>query len=1003
MKKILSAILVICSAFAAFSQETFPVNGVHDDRSGAFAFTNAVIHVSAGNVIQNGTLIIRDGNIQEAGSGLSIPKDAVKIDCHGRHIYPSFIELSPKLKTDKNAKQSAGKNPKQSLNTATNWNPAIHPEFEYITEFPLDEKTRKDWLGAGFGVLNLHEADGIMRGSSQLVHIGLDRANDAVIEPKAAMHYSFDKGSSKEPYPSSLMGAIALVRQTFYDAQWYAIGGNQEEQNRSLEALADIQSFPNIFEIHDPLSLRNVKELEEEFGLQFIVNGTGEEYRLRWTEATDFIQPLTFPKAFDLSDPYVSRYVSLEELLHWHNAPANIKLLIDQGHRVAISRDSADQKTFLKNLNRSLETGLTPDQALNGLTRIPAEYLGIYDRIGSLESGKTASFFISTSSLGDDDFAVLQHWNNGEKVFEKTPDQTDITGKYSLVIDSATFELNVKSSPDKGVQAEIKSEAATKKKYSAQIKQERELLTLVVSTDDSLSNETFRLSGKISLGGSVWDGRGQTAAGDWIAWSAIKSKEKPAAKKKSEKETYEPILDPNPLMAYGFDTIQSENTFVITNAVVWTAADTGILKNADIYVVDGVIEKIGKNFMIPSDVKRIDARGRHVTPGLIDEHSHIAIRHGVNEGSQAVTAEVRIEDVINPWDINIYRQLAGGVTAVQLLHGSANPIGGQSAIIRLKWGANADDMIFQEAPGFIKFALGENVKRSNVKDPKGRFPLTRMGVEQVYVDAFTRARAYQIEMAKAGASTGKRKRKTTTFSNVRRDLELDALVEILNDDRKITCHSYVQSEILMLMDVGDSMGFKVNTFTHILEGYKVADRLKEHGANASTFSDWWAYKFEVNDAIPYNAALLTKAGVNTAINSDDAEMGRRLNQEAAKTMKYGKLSPEDAIKLVTINPAKMLHIDQLVGSIEVGKQADLVIWSGDPLSVYSEADRTFIQGITFFNRNEVEELQKRDEDLRAQLINEMMQAKSANKKRQPRPQQEKLYHCDTELVNYLED
>ena len=286
----------------------------------------------------------------------------------------------------------------------------------------------------------------------------------------------------------------------------------------------------------------------------------------------------------------------------------------------------------------------------------------------------------------------------------------------------------------------------------------------------------------------------------------------------------------------------------------------------------------------------IDGTGKHLTPGIIDEHSHIAA-FSINEGAHSVTSEVRIADNLNPEDISIYRELSGGVTTAHILHGSANTIGGQTQLIKLRWGVNDEELKFKGADPFIKFALGENVKRTASLQGNTRYPDTRMGVEEVQVDAFQRAVDYENAMKRLPATT-------------RRDLELDALVEVMNKKRFITCHSYVQSEILELMNVAERFGFRINTFTHILEGYKVADIMKAHGANASTFSDWWDYKLEVQDAIAYNATIMQKEGLNVCINSDDAEMARRLNQEAAKSGKYGGMSEEDAFKMVTINPAK---------------------------------------------------------------------------------------------------
>jgi imidazolonepropionase-like amidohydrolase len=391
-------------------------------------------------------------------------------------------------------------------------------------------------------------------------------------------------------------------------------------------------------------------------------------------------------------------------------------------------------------------------------------------------------------------------------------------------------------------------------------------------------------------------------------------------------------------------------------------------------------------------VEEIDATGKHLTCGIIDEHSHIAISRGVNEASESVTAEVSIGDVINPEDINIYRQIAGGVTVAQLLHGSANPIGGQSAIIKLRWGSSAEKMKIEGADGFIKFALGENVKQSNWGDENTiRFPQTRMGVEQVFYDAFYRAKDYEEKWKKYNSLSLRKKRNVVP---PREDLELNALVEVLNSKRFITCHSYVQSEINMLMHVADSMGFTVNTFTHILEGYKVADKMKKHGAGASTFSDWWAYKFEVNDAIPHNAALLHNSGVLTAINSDDAEMGRRLNQEAAKAIKYGGVSQEEAWKMITLYPAKLLHLDHRLGSVSVGKDADIVLWSDNPLSVYAKVEKTYIDGILYFDQNQNRELLARDKKEKMRIVTKLQQMPSSESVKKI-SKKNKLYHCDT--------
>ena len=523
-------------------------------------------------------------------------------------------------------------------------------------------------------------------------------------------------------------------------------------------------------------------------------------------------------------------------------------------------------------------------------------------------------------------------------------------------------------------------------------------ISISFNPKDELDSGVVRLSGYVNHNSVVWEGKGQLSNGSWVSWSAIKGGQfKEEQQKEEEEEEPDSLMAAPkvflPNMAYGLDSVPQPQLMLIKNITVWTDEKEGILKQTDVLLKDGKIAEIGKN-LYAENAMIVDGSGKHLTPGIIDEHSHIAISRGVNECTQAVTAEVSIADVVDSDDINIYRQLAGGVVAAQLLHGSCNPIGGQSALIKLKWGASPDEMQIEDTDGFIKFALGENVKQSNWGQfNSSRFPQTRMGVEQVYYDAFIRAKEYQEKWDTYAALPDKEKQNAYA---PRIDLELETLNEILNEERFISCHSYQQSEINMLMHVGDSMGFRVNTFTHILEGYKVADKMKEHGAGGSTFSDWWAYKFEVNDAIPYNGAIMHGQGVVTAYNSDDAEMGRRLNQEAAKAVKYGGVSEEEALKFVTLNPAKLLHLDDKMGSIKVGKDADVVLWSDHPLSVYTTVDKTIIEGAIYFDRTLDEQLQQRNQKEKAKIIEKMIGEKAKGKKTQkPKAKPNHTYHCDT--------
>ena len=390
--------------------------------------------------------------------------------------------------------------------------------------------------------------------------------------------------------------------------------------------------------------------------------------------------------------------------------------------------------------------------------------------------------------------------------------------------------------------------------------------------------------------------------------------------------------------------LRTPENIVIRNATIWTCGPSGVITNSSLRIIKGRVSEIG-DVVGPSlepGTVIIDGTGKHITPGLIDCHNHSMILGGVNEGTLPSSAMVRISDVVNSETENIYRQLAGGLTIANLLHGSANPIGGQNAVIKLRHGELPDDLIFKEAPPGIKFALGENVKQSNwSNEKKTRFPQTRMGVKTFFNNRFTAARQYveQLEI------------KNGNLPPVRRNLELEALGQILKGDRLIHCHSYRQDEMLVFLRTMERFGVRVGTLQHVLEGYKIADEIAAHGAGASSFSDWWAYKFEVYDAIPYNGSLLQDRGAVVSFNSDSSDLARRMNLEAAKAVKYGGTSEEDALKFVTLNPAKQLKIDKWVGSLEVGKHADFVIWTGHPLSTQTLCEETWIEGRQYYSRS----------------------------------------------------
>lgn len=996
------AIALICQS-AVQAQTTFPVNGAPDPQHTVYAFRNCTLHVDAETVIPNGVLLVKDGRIVLAAAKGDIPKEAVALDLKGKHIYPAFIDLysdygMPEIKW--------GAQPDGSKKGAYGWNQAIKSDAEAHKIFLHNSQKADELRKLGFGAVLSHQKDGIVRGSGTLVNLCQKKENESIVSDRAAAFYSFNKGSSTQQYPSSLMGAIALLRQTYYDAQWYKANGGKTEYNISLEAFNRLQELPAIFEGNDKYNDLRAKTVADEFKTKYIIKGGGNEYqRLNEIQSTyaRYIIPLNFPDAMDVEDPFDAEQVSLADLKHWEMAPANLAML--EKNRIDFCITTADLKfrnEFLRNLRKAVKYGLSEKMALKALTSNPAAFINAQDKLGSLKQGFYANFFIASKSVFDDECVIYETWSNGLRYAYEDLNAPQVEGNYRLTVGAASYNLLLSKDKPNNVTVTMADSVRTKGSYTLV----NNLLTLNYPYD---SISTVRLSGNYNEAGRYFTGRAQYPDGNWADFRMVYLNAGDTTAKKSE-----PTKQPEygkvfyPFMAYGEPLPESEgfvsdnwkkfktryNAVLIKDATVWTNEADSVLPEYDVYITDGKIVRIAPNIDAPvtAYAKIINGKGMHLTPGIIDEHSHIAL-FSVNEGAPASSAEVRMGDVVNVEDINIYRQLAGGVTTAQLLHGSANPIGGQSCLIKLRWGKGPEEFKYERAAPFIKFALGENVKHSNGINPDlQRFPQTRMGVEQCYYDYFTRAAAYKKAMNDAANSSLKVKPVAP-----RRDLGLDALVEILDNKRFITCHSYVQSELNMLMHVADSMKFKINTFTHILEGYKMADKMKEHGINASTFADWWAYKLEVMDAIPYNAALMTNVGINTAINSDDAEMGRRLNQEAAKAVKYGGLSEVQALKLVTLNPAKMLHIDDKVGSIKVGKVADLVLWTDHPLSVYAKADKTLIDGQVYFDAENDAKLRDDIRRERARIIGKLILEKNKGTRViKPQARKPKHFHCDTE-------
>ncbi|MEM7185398.1 MAG: amidohydrolase family protein [Bacteroidota bacterium] len=986
MKKLSILSLFLCMFMGMSAQEYFPKNdGVKEENNNFTAFTNATLHVTPTQVINGGTLLIQKGKVIAAGSNVTIPGNAILIDLDGKHVYPSFIESFSDFGIEKpKRKPRNGRSAQyEPSREGFYWNDHIMPENDGITKFSYDKKRAATLRKAGFGVVNSHIMDGIARGTGVLVALNDEDGDETrVLEDTSGQFFSFSKSvTSLQSYPGSLMGALALLRQLHYDLDWYQ-KGNASTKDRSLEAMIENKNLVSFIDAGNKGNNLRADNFADEFGLDFVIVGGGDEYEaianIKATNAR-YIIPLNFPSAFDVSDPYQAKYVSLEDMRAWNQAPSNLKVLAENGVTFSLTTHDLKKVTdFHPNLRKAIRYGFNKTKALEALTTVPAALLGKSNELGTLEKGKYANFLITSGDIFDKETTLFENWVQGARHVINDKDQKDIRGSYNLTAAGKQYQMKISGSASKP-KLEIKQDTV---KFPSKLTYKGNWVTFSFSSEDK--SDAYAATGIITKTSENFNGRLILPNGSESSFFAARTVSEEEKKKDKEKSMDAPEVVPvtYPNVGYGFANKPRPQNTLFKNATVWTGEDAGILETTDVLVKDGKIARIGKN-LSPGGATVVDATGKHLTAGIIDEHSHIAAL-SINEGGQNSSAEVSIEDVVDPEDIDIYRNLAGGVTSIQILHGSANPIGGRSAIIKLKWGEDAQGLIYDNSPKFIKFALGENVKQSNWQS-FSRFPQTRMGVEQLYVNYFNRAKAYDA-----------RKKSGRPY---RKDTELEVLAEVLNGERYISCHSYVQSEINMLMKVAERFNFRVNTFTHILEGYKVADKMKEHGVGGSTFSDWWAYKYEVNDAIPYNAAIMSKVGVTVAINSDDGEMSRRLNQEAAKGVKYGGMSEKEAWKMVTINPAKLLHLDDRTGSIKEGKDADLVLWSDHPLSVYAKAEKTMIDGTVYFDLETDKAKRRAIQNERNKLMKMMLAEKEGGGKTRPPRQKDKIhFHCDT--VNY---
>ncbi len=923
---------------------------------GAHAIVNARIVLAPGKVIERGTIVVRDGMVMAVGANIAVPDDARVWNGDSLTVYSGMIESFWDAPERGGSPRPQGGGfppavaPTEPVLGATHPLPCVTPERRVAEDVPAVAESLAALRRAGFAVAHLVPGHGIIRGQSAVAGLASVGKNDAVLKSDVAQILSMEQQPSG--YPNSTMGVVAVMRQAFLDARWYEdvwaryrrqpAGKPKPMTNVAWAALGTVVSGsqPVFIETAGMLEALRAAAVAREARVTARIVGSGDEYkRVKDIAATGMplIIPVNYPDAPEFETADDALEVSTPDLRHWSNAPGNAAALAKAGARFALSAKGLKDPTgFRAAVAKAIDRGLSRDVALAAVTTVPAELLGLSDRLGTIAAGKAATFTVTRGELFDSTSKVVEVWVDGvRQAAAAAEDVPSPKGNWDLAWGSQRARLIVQVTPDTSVKLVMGSDTLVANGPRV----ERERVQFTARLKDGLAD--FDLSARDErLLGDVDRTPKQVVA--------VRAPESAA---KGEKTVAKPTPGAQPAAVVVMGDVEAWRAqppaqpaaILVRNATIWTVGPQGTIENADLLVRGGKISAVGANLKAPSGAIVIDGAGKHVMPGILDAHSHSAILGQVNECTNIVTAEVRVADVVNSESIEIYRQLAGGTTIMHLLHGSCNSIGGQCAVIKNRWG-EAPDRMLMAAPPTIKFALGENPKRSSVSGsavPR-RYPDTRAGVEQSIRDAFTRARDYGL--AQEEWTKGRRP------APPRRDLQLDAVLEILRGQRMIHAHSYRQDEILALLRLCEEFGVTLQTLQHILEGYKVADEMASHGASASAFSDWWAYKFEVIDAIPYNGYLMWDRGVTVSYNSDSNDLARRLNTEAAKAIKYGGVPPEEAIKFVTLNPAQQLKIADRVGSLEPGKDADFSIWSGTPLSPYSLCEQTWIEGRKYFDR-----------------------------------------------------
>ena len=879
----------------------------------AYAIRDARVVTEAGTVLPKATVVIRDGLITAVGPDAEVPPDALVTEGKGLTVYPGFIDAGSSRGYDATLRRSQG-GPAAAEDVAADPLVAtkpdnrkgLTPEFAAQTALKLDEEAVGAWRKVGFTAHLVAPDGGFVSGTSALVSLSGAVPRDAILRAPVAMHAKFGRVIGSD-YPIALMGIVAHARQTLLDAGWLkrqwaayeARGkvGRRPASDPCLEALwpALEGKLPVAFEADSADEINRVLDFAAEFKLKPMIVGGRHAWKVAprlVKEQVPVILRLDFSTAPERETDLPIRVREDRERTRKDEVGC-AAALHKAGIKFAFTTQGLAVARFRENVRKAIAAGLPSDVALAALTTTAADILGVAPQVGKVTKGRAAHLLVSE---GNFDAA---------------------SAKYKFAFsDGVRFDLEAATPATGAVAAGGMAEPIIPKKGNRPRPGTDPEMPPMPTTPAPKGPFTGGRPGGADRDAPAINGDALRVLYPWLD--------------AAERAVSEIDADRKPLLKTGGDVL-------IRNATVITGTGKALPKT-DVLVKGGKIHALGAK-LVADGVKVIDADGMFITAGIIDTHSHFAISGGVNETSLSVVPEVRVSDVIDSEDVQIYRGLAGGVTTARLLHGSANVIGGQDAVIKLKYGTSAREMHVTSGPRGVKFALGENVKRTD-----GRFPNSRLGVEAVLVRAFTEAQTYQ----KKWAEYDKSKDRGEPLPEPRRDLRLEALAEVLSGDIRVHSHCYRSDEILMLLRVAERFNVKVKSLQHVLEGYKVAPEIAAHGASVSLFADWWAYKIEAFDAIPYGAKLLRDAGVNVCLKSDDNELMRHLNQEAAKLVKYCGFTPEEALHTITLNPARQLGLESRIGTIEVGKDADLAIFNGHPLNSFTRCEMALIEGEVYF-------------------------------------------------------